>query len=314
MTAIGATASGGSADANEIDRGLAFGDGLFETLFVHEGRPVAFAEHMTRLRVGLQRLGLPEPSFDSIRAAIDGAIGETPDPAAGEGAPTGICKLIVTAGTGPRGYRRPREPVPRILARFGPLPPAPAVALSVDLSPVPVVGSARLRGIKHLNRLVQVMAQEVMAQEALPAGRVEALMTDGEGRVVSGTMSNLFWRERDGWHTPPLVDGAIAGTRRAWLIETLDARVTPCGIGRLALADSAFLANALSAWRPIERLLGRPLAEMDRPPVPLRSIGGFWQPPAPEGSVPWPASLATALGTTCWGRMAQREGIDRCWM
>ena len=279
------------------DRGLAFGDGLFETLFVHRGRPVALAEHLTRLRVGLARLGLPEPAFESIMTAIEEAVG--PD------ASTGVCKLVVTAGTGPRGYRRPADPNPSIRATFGPLPSPPAQELAVDLSPVTLAGAAPLRGLKHLNRLVQVLAQE-----ALPAERSEALMTDGAGRVVSGTMSNLFWRERDGWHTPPLVDGAIAGTRRAWLIERLEAQVTPCAVGRLALADAAFLSNALSAWRPVGRLLGRSLACGVPPGAALTVIDGFWQPEEVNAANPWPASLSEAMNDTCWGRMARREGIQ----
>lgn len=278
------------------DRGLAFGDGLFETLFVNQGAPVALPEHLTRLRLGLRRLGLPEPSpqivFDALAAAI------------GEGASTGVCKLIITAGSGPRGYRRPPVPELEVFASFGPLPPLPPREVAVELSPVPLVGLPRLCGLKHLNRLVQVMAQQ-----ALPAGPVDALMTDAGGRVVSGTMGNLFWRERGGWHTPPLVAGAVAGTRRAWLIEALAARITPCATGRLALAEAAFLSNALSAWRPIGQLLGRKLHEVEQQPAAeLRSIGGFWQPP-PAAANPWPASLSEAMAATCWGRVAARDGI-----
>ena len=277
------------------DRGLAFGDGLFETLFVHRGRPVALAEHLTRLRFGLARLGLPEPAFESIMTSIDAAIGDE--------APTGVCKLVVTAGTGPRGYRRPAHPEPTIRASFGPLPPVPSDAQAVDLSPVALSDGVPLRGVKHLNRLAQVLAQE-----ALPAGRGEALMTDDAGRVVSGTMSNLFWRERGHWHTPPLTDGAIAGTRRAWLIDTLEAQVTPCGVGRLALAEAAFLGNAVSAWRPIGRLLGRELDAGATPTAALTSVDGFWQPDLPTAN-PWPTDLSEAMNETSWGRVARGEGI-----
>lgn len=278
------------------DRGLAFGDGLFETLFVNQGAPVALAEHLTRLRLGLMRLGLPEPSPQVVFGALAEAIGE--------GEPTGVCKLIITAGSGPRGYRRPPVPELEILASFGPLPPVPPRKVAVELSPVPLVGLPRLRGLKHLDRLAQVMAQQ-----ALPAGPVDALMTDAGGRVVSGTMGNLFWRERDGWHTPPLVPGAVAGTRRAWLLEALAARITPCAPGRLALAEAAFLSNALSAWRPIGQLLGRELHEVEQQPAAeLRLIGGFWQPPEAVTN-PWPASLSEAMAATCWGRVAARDGI-----
>jgi len=276
------------------DRGLAFGDGLFETLFVHRGTPVALAEHLTRLRVGLARLGLPQPAAQRVLGAIESAVGDE--------VATGVCKLIVTAGVGPRGYRRPDEPALTVRATFGPVPAIPTEPLSVDLSPVTLTGTSTLRGLKHLNRL-----EQVLAQQALPRGCGEGLMRDPVGRVVSGTMGNLFWRERGRWHTPALSDGAIAGTRRAWLIEALDARIIPCGVGRLALADAAFLSNAVSAWRPIGRLFGRELSAHALPADGLRRIEGCWQPPGGEDAVSWPVSLSVARSQTAWGRVARRD-------
>ncbi|WP_322522088.1 aminotransferase class IV [Guyparkeria halophila] len=276
------------------DRGLAFGDGLFETLFAHEGRVVRLADHLARLRFGLVKLGLPEPSGERVLTSLDEAV---------EAGATGVCKLIVTAGSGPRGYRRPEHPELTVTATFGVLPPVPAAPLALDPVPVALEGAAALQGLKHLNRLVQVLAQQ-----SLPGDRTEGLMLDPGGRVVSGTMGNFFWRERDGWHTPPLVGGAIAGTRRAWWIETLGARLTPCAPGRLALAQAAFLCNAVSAWRPVGTLLGRELATTDAPPVSgLECVEGRWQPPADVTTNPWPATLSEALVGSDWGRVALRE-------
>jgi aminodeoxychorismate lyase len=271
------------------DRGLAFGDGLFETIFVHAGRPLMLAEHLARLRFGLSRLGLPEPAGETVLEAIEMAI-----PAS----TSGVCKLIITAGTGPRGYARPSVPEPTVHAAFATLPPTPTGAWVVAESPVAVAGIPALRGLKHLNRLPQVLARE-----RLPAGADEGLMRDAAGRVVSGTMSNLFWREGGRWCTPPLVDGSIAGTRRAWWIERLDAAIRPCAPGRLAAADEAFCCNALSAWRPVSRLLGRPLRVPDAPPSDaLRAPGGFWQPADDAGAPSWPATLDAALVASSWGR------------
>ncbi len=276
------------------DRGCAFGDGLFETLFVHEGQVIRIADHLARLRFGLARLGLPEPSGERVLAVLDEAI----KPGA-----TGVCKLMVTAGSGPRGYRRPDRPALTVAATFGLLPPVPVVPMPLDPVPVAVEGAHALRGLKHLNRLVQVLGQQ-----ALPDGRVEGLMLDPAGRVVSGTMSNFFWRERDGWHTPPLVGGAIAGTRRAWWIEALGSRITSCAPGRLALAEAAFLCNAVSAWRPVGTLLGRALAETDGPPIEgLEQVEGRWQPPPDAATNPWPATLSEAMADSVWGRVACRE-------
>ncbi|MFN2382350.1 MAG: hypothetical protein ABR561_07370, partial [Guyparkeria sp.] len=107
----------------------------------------------------------------------------------------------------------------------------------------------------------------------------------------------------------PLTGGAIAGTRRAWWIEALDARITPCAPGRLALAEAAFLCNAVSAWRPVGRLLGRALVDTDTlvPPIEeVEAVEGCWQPPAVV-TTPWPEDLSEALAGSCWGRVARRE-------
>ncbi|MFP4252196.1 MAG: aminotransferase class IV [Guyparkeria sp.] len=292
----------------QTDRGCAFGDGLFETLFIHAGQARQLHDHLARLRCGLARLGLPEPTGERVLSVLERAIGAG---ATGDGS-AGVCKLVITAGGGPRGYRRPEEPQLTVTASAGPLPSISAEPLAVDPVPVVVEGMSALRGLKHLNRLPQVLAQQ-----SLPAGRREGLMLDPGGRVVSGTMGNLFWRERDGWHTPPLVGGAIAGTRRAWWIEALGARITACAPGRLALAEAAFLCNAVSAWRPVGQLLGRPLGEVDVPPSDtLACIDGCWQPPVSPGGFatnagqnPWPAALSAALAGSSWGRVALAECV-----
>lgn len=281
------------------DRGCAFGDGLFETLFVHEGQVARLDDHLARLRCGLSRLGLPEPSGDRVLAVLDEAIDTG---ANAHGTTTGVCKLVVTAGSGPRGYRRPERPALTVTAAYGPLPSVPTEPLALDPVAVIVEGVTALRGLKHLNRLSQVLAQQ-----SLPDGRREGLMLDPAGRVVSGTMGNLFWRERGGWHTPPVVGGAVAGTRRAWWIETLGARVTPCAPGRLALAEAAFLCNAVSAWRPVGWLLGRALPDVDGPPADgLDSVAGCWQ-PSMQATTRWPSSVAEAMAESCWGRVALAE-------
>ncbi len=282
------------------DRGLAFGDGLFETVFVREGRAVLLEEHLARLRFGLARLGLPEPSPERVFGALEAAI---------EPGSHGVCKLLVTAGRGPRGYRRPERIHLTVEASFGPVPAPPVDGLVVGLSPVTVTGISPLRGLKHLNRL-----EQVLAREQLPAGVGEALMRDAEGRVVSGTMSNLFWREGSRWCTPPVADGGIAGTRRAWWLERLPADIVPCAPGRLALAEEAFFCNAVSAWRPVEILLGRRLPAAEGPPdTAVVPIEGFWQPAPDAGRSPgsarsaWRASLGEAMADSCWGRTARRE-------
>src|SRR5262245_17212175 len=133
------------------DRGLAYGDGLFETMTAADGVIRHFALHMARLEDGCRRLAIPMPPRalveDECRQVLDGLGGA-------------VVKLVVTRGPGPRGYRPPAEPsVTRIVAasaRPAPLPAPDGIRVRVCATRLGI--NPRLAGIKHLNRLEQVLA------------------------------------------------------------------------------------------------------------------------------------------------------------
>lgn len=232
------------------DRGLAYGDGLFETIAVRAGRPCLWPEHRERLRTGCGRLGLPSPPDALLRDEIRRLV------AGGEAA---TLKLILTRGRGPRGYRPPNPARPsRILLRYPPSigpetwpPPAVTVTLCatrLGISPV-------LAGIKHLNRLEQVLARSEWDDPDI----AEGLMCDAAGALVCGTTTNLFLL-RDGAILTPLLDRAgVAGTVRSRLMREARTRGAVLQETRLhpedlLHADGAFLTNALIGCRPIQRI------------------------------------------------------------
>src|SRR5688572_1169036 len=139
--------AGGTIDP--LDRGLHYGDGLFETIAVANGRPRFHDWHLERLAAGARRLGFPEIDRGVLTAEIAAAVD----------APQAVVKLILTGGLGRRGYQRPRPAVPtRIVAGF-PWPELPAQAAIAGVR----LGWCRTRfsrnpalaGLKHLNRLEQ---------------------------------------------------------------------------------------------------------------------------------------------------------------
>ena len=234
------------------DRGLAYGDGLFETLRLSHGRLSWWPEHFARMSYTCCALGLPPPDETDVRTAIDAALAQ-------DGKPEAVVKLIYTAGSGHRGYLRAKPVEPTLTVLISDLPAtAPqwateglTVGLQKQSGGDPV---SALSGLKHLNRLPQVLARE-----AWPDGVDECLIHDENGLVMGGTQSNFYWLEDGRWFTPPVRGSAIAGTVRALLCRNLDVTIAPLSVGRLALAQAAALSNAVRGVMPIGRLAGRVL-------------------------------------------------------
>lgn len=238
-----------------MDRGLHYGDGLFETIAVHKGRARFLDWHLERLADGASRLAFPLPEPGVLRSEI----------AAACAADQGIVKLIVTRGAGERGYRPPREPQPTRIV-FGlpwPVHPPAAWTRGVQLGwcRTRLGCNPRLAGIKHLNRLEQVLARAEWDDGEM----AEALMMDDRDRVICGTQTNVFARLAGRWNTPVLEDCGVAGVMRraflAWVAgqgEPVIERALPAS--EIADATALVLTNAvIGAW-PVRELAGRTMA------------------------------------------------------
>jgi 4-amino-4-deoxychorismate lyase len=195
-----------------LDRGLHFGDGLFETMAVQKGRVRFLALHLERLKEGCGRLGIDAGNFEAIWE-------EAVRVAKEQG--RALLKLIVTRGEavargyGPKGAER----TTRVLLRYAwPADSEARGAAGEGVPPVLRVGVASIRlgenpalaGLKHLNRLEQVLA----SRERQERGLDELLLFSSSGRLVSGTMSNVFLVHRDKLLTPRLDLCGVAGIMR----------------------------------------------------------------------------------------------------
>jgi len=234
-----------------LDRGLQYGDGLFETLAIRRGTARFIDWHLERLAEGSRRLGIPMPDAALLRDEI----------AAAPSAERGIVKLILTRGTGERGYRPPRQPRPTRIVLGLPWPAWDASAwtdgVRVAWCRTRLGSNPGLAGIKHLNRLEQVLARSEWDDGAV----AEGLMMDMEGSVISGTQTNLFASIAGRWVTPALDRCGVAGVMRrafmAWSAEQGDAVVErPLTAADLAAAASLVLTNALIGAWPVRELAG----------------------------------------------------------
>jgi 4-amino-4-deoxychorismate lyase len=232
------------------DRGLQYGDGVFETILLRNGRPRFLGLHLERLILGCRRLHISTSFEDALRAEIDAAAALAPRLA--------ILKLIVTRGDGlRRGYAPDGGETPRrIISLFG-CEALAGVEEGVDLSVSSVIAADQpaLAGLKHLNRLENILA----AREARTAGRFEALMLGHDGRIVSGAMSNFFVVCGKTVMTPPLDRAGVAGVTRAVVLREcallgLDPVQRQLGLADLHQADEAFITNARLGVVPVRRV------------------------------------------------------------
>ena len=227
------------------DRGLQFGDGIFETLFAVDGRLPWLERHYERLRTGCRRLGLAPPDSASLRADL-ARLDLPPGPA--------VVKILVTAGSGGRGYARPETPVCRRLLGVFPFPGRPA-HFTLQWCLQTLARQAALAGIKHLNRLEQVLARrEVAAGEA-----DEGLVLDTAGNVIEATAANLFLVRDGQLVTPALDQSGVAGIMRSQVLETaqhlgIRCRTESVSPADVLAAEECFLSNCLIGIRPVIHL------------------------------------------------------------
>jgi 4-amino-4-deoxychorismate lyase len=239
------------------DRGLDFGDGVFETLLTRRGEPLYLNLHLARMLRGCKVLALPdcENSIRSHLQAVTSAI-------AARGWPLASLRITLSRGGGPRGYAPPAKSRPRVIisvTRLDKKDPEMATPAALHLADVRWATQPALAGLKHLNRLEQVLA----AAEYSEAGLDEAVMLDQNGQVISVVAGNLFVVMGDEILTPGLEHCGIRGTRRdlvmrCWAPELgLAVRECELSIRQLEEADEVFYSNSIVGLRPVASFGGR---------------------------------------------------------
>lgn len=228
------------------DRGLAYGDGLFETIAVRAGAARHLDAHLERLVAGASRLAIEPPPLASLREEVSRLASDTD---------RAVIKLILTRGSGGRGYAAPQPSCSRRILSVHPWPDFHPGPLTLRVCETRLSRNPDLAGIKHLNRLPQVLARAEWDGDDIHEG----VMLDTAAEVVECTSANIFLVRGGSLETPVLDQAGVAGVARRILLENAESVGLVPSVRRLTLdalvsAEEILVTNAITGVRPVARI------------------------------------------------------------
>lgn len=236
-----------AAHVSAADRGLHYGDGIFETLAVFKGIPRFWQLHMDRLAIGSEKLGLAlTPQNVLLREVQTVSAGRL----------ACVVKIIVTRGVGGRGYDPATAPNPcRVVMAYSMPENLEHMSLHGIIARIADLRLAlqpALGGIKHLNRLEQVMARSEWTDPNIQ----EAILLDPEDHVISGISGNIFLVSGERLLTPRMDRCGVRGVMRAAILQAFKPRCEQrrINLDMLPEADEVFLCNAVRGVVPVRQI------------------------------------------------------------
>jgi len=233
------------------DRGLQYGDGLFETIEVHNGECPHWQRHIQRLLRGCALLGINAPEIDILQQEARQLCKDQSK---------AVLKIIITRGSGGRGYKTPENPEPSRILSIHPWPAHPGSyyqeGVCLHLCHTTLSTQPALASIKHLNRLEQIMARREWDDPSI----AEGLMSDASGQVIEGTMTNFFAARANTLLTPIISHCGIAGIMRERIIDAANALSIPVTetallTDDLYTMDELFVCNSIIGIWPVRKLM-----------------------------------------------------------
>lgn len=232
------------------DRGFQYGDGLFETVEVLDGQPVFLKQHLLRLTTGCLKLHIPSPNISQLTDEIYHAC---------KYSKKAVLKIIITRGAGGRGYRQPETVQPTRVISLHPFPEYSKTfteqGIVVRFCTTRLGLNPALAGVKHLNRLEQVMARAEWDDPAIQEG----IMLDINDHVIEGTMSNLFYMKDNIFYTASLKLAGVAGIVRGILLDVIakhNLKLIELDYDKetLLAADEVLVCNSIIGIWPVKQI------------------------------------------------------------
>ncbi|MFC3095805.1 aminodeoxychorismate lyase [Alteromonas sediminis] len=233
---------------SDCDRAIYYGDGIFTTMRVTSGKVSLLEYHLTRLDRDAQKLGLPPVNEEIVKAITDRA-GQLNN---------GVLKVTLSCGDGGRGYARPDTLTPVVFFSQGQIPLNYSrwekEGVSLGVSQIRLAKQPLLAGIKHLNRLEQVLIKQHMPKEF-----DDVLVLDTDNHIVECSSANVFWYKNETWYTPELTNSGVSGVMRAHIVNFFRASAIPhaevsVSVKKVLDCEAMFICNALMGLVPVKRL------------------------------------------------------------
>jgi len=247
-----------------FDRGFAYGDGVFRTLVMRDGVPESWPQHYQKLVADCAVIGIVCPSAELLMSDLQQLF--IPDVLTTN--QSAVAKIIISRGEGERGYAPPSITMPtRVVIKSAASVYATknySTGVDLHLCETRLADQPKLAGIKHLNRLENVMARMEWRDESL----FDGVLQDQEGNVIECTMSNIFARFGRKLTTPDLSRCGVAGITRQRIMalaHTLDLEVSvsKLSLERLLQADEVMICNSLYGAFQVRSLNQKVWAQLD---------------------------------------------------
>ena len=233
------------------DRGLHYGDGVFETLVVEKCEIQHWTEHMSRLASGCKQLNIEMPDAILLKSEVEHLVN------AHNRDSKQVVKIIVTRGIGQRGYKPPQSSKVTRIISLHPYPEYPAhystEGVKIAICKIPLSCNPVLAGVKHLNRLEQVLAQSEWDDPEI----IDGIMLNSDQQIVECTMSNIYWVTNNQLFTPDLSNCGVEGVTRGIILRLAEELQILTAIGNfmmkdLLAADEIFISNSVFGIFPVK--------------------------------------------------------------
>lgn len=240
------------------DRSIQFGDGCFTTLAVTEGVPEFWTAHKNRLKQGCDRLGILFTAWESLENSVY-ELSSQQDKA--------VIKVIISRGSGGRGYGTDSTVKPNYFVSKHGFPSQyhnwQEQGISVSISPISLAKQPLLAGIKHLNRLEQVLIKQQLQHTTFD----DVIVCDSDQNIVESSAANLFWRKGGDWFTPDLSHSGVDGVMRNQVLRYFEqqgvaVQSVKTGAEALLEAEQVFICNSIMKVISVNNFRTNPQAQV----------------------------------------------------
>jgi len=237
-----------SQNLNILDRGFSYGDGIFTTAKILNGEVECLDLHLLRLKEGVERIYLKGVDFDAIRQSMIECV---------KSFELAVLKVVISAGAGGRGYSRVGCETPTIVITVHPFPTQykqwsiDGIKLGIAQSQLGL--STALSGLKHLNRLEQVLVRKELDESDFD----DLLVTNINNEIIEASAANVFWFESgsQSLFTSDLSFSGVNGIARQRVIKSFnDIKIVSKKLDEIDNISAMFLCNSVMGIVPVRKL------------------------------------------------------------